>query len=96
MSRARIILSRNSQPALVRHVKLRFDDTRKAWVLLAPERLMTPSETAVDVLKLCDGVRSIDVIAKTLAAEFDAPEDAILADILPLLQDMADKGYLAA
>jgi pyrroloquinoline quinone biosynthesis protein D len=96
MSHTRLVLSPASRPALVRHVRLRFDETRKAWLLLAPERLMTPSETAVDVLKLCDGQRSIEAIAKALAAEFDAPEDAILGDILPLLQDMADNGYLTA
>jgi pyrroloquinoline quinone biosynthesis protein D len=96
MSRDRLVLSPASRPTLVRHVKLRFDETRKVWVLLAPERLMTPSETAVEVLQLCDGARSIEAMTKALATAFDAPEDAILADILPLLQDMADKGYVTA
>ena len=96
MSRQRLILTAASQPTLARHVKLRFDDTRQRWVVLAPERLMTPSETAVEVLKLADGQRTVDAIAAALAAEFDAPHDAIVADILPLLQDMADHGYLTA
>jgi pyrroloquinoline quinone biosynthesis protein D len=96
MSRARLLLTAASQPVLARHVKLRFDEKRKQWVILAPERLMTPSETAVDVLNLADGQRTISAIAEALAAEFDAPADAILADILPLLQEMADQGYLAA
>jgi pyrroloquinoline quinone biosynthesis protein D len=96
MSRTRLLLTTASQPVLARHVKLRFDDTRQRWVVLAPERLMTPSETAVEILKLADGRRTVGTIAAALAAEFDAPEEAILADILPLLQDMADQGYLTA
>ena len=95
-NRERLILSANSRPALARHVKLRMDDTRQRWVLLAPERLLTPSETAVAVLQLCDGARSVTDIAAQLAAEFDAPTAAILDDILPVLQDLADKGHITA
>jgi pyrroloquinoline quinone biosynthesis protein D len=95
-SRERLLLTPASQPQLARHAKLRMDNTRKRWVLLAPERLLTPSETAVAVLNLCDGTRSIDGIATKLAAEFNAPAAAILNDVLPLLQDLADKGYVTA
>jgi pyrroloquinoline quinone biosynthesis protein D len=94
--RQRQILSTASRPALARHVRLRMDDIRKRWVLLAPERLLSPSETAVAVLQLCDGARSVNDIAARLAVEFDAPPSAILDDILPVLQDLADKGYVAA
>ncbi len=92
----RIVVSADSRPALARSVRLRFDETRKAWILLAPERLLTPSETAVVVLQLCDGAASVDAIAEKLAAEYEAPLATILDDILPLLQELADKGYLIA
>lgn len=95
-ARTRLLLSPSARPALAGHVRLQFDDTRAVWVLLAPERLMTPSETAISVLQLCDGQRTIDAVATMLAEEYDAPQDAILADILPVLQDLADKGYLTA
>jgi pyrroloquinoline quinone biosynthesis protein D len=92
---ARIVVEPGSKPALVRSVKLRFDDTRKIWVLLAPERLLTPSETAVAVLQHCDGHRTVLEIARLLAEEFDAPPEAIIEDILPLLQDLADRRFLS-
>jgi pyrroloquinoline quinone biosynthesis protein D len=95
-SRERLVLMPTSRPQLARHAKLRFDDVRQRWLLLAPERLLTPSETAVAVLNLCDGARSIDSMATKLAAEFNAPAAAILDDILPVLQDLADKGYVTA
>lgn len=92
----RLLLSASSRPALARHVRLRHDATRDRWVLLAPERVLTPSETGIAVLKLCDGARSIEAIAGALGAEYDAPPPDILADILPMLQEMADKGYVVA
>ena len=93
---SRLVLAATSCPRLARHVKLRHDATRNQWVMLAPERILTPSETAVAVLQLCDGAARIDAIAEKLAAEYEAPAAEILADILPVLQDLADKGYVTA
>jgi pyrroloquinoline quinone biosynthesis protein D len=55
---------------------------------------LTPDETAVSILKLCDGVRTVDEIAMTLAADYDAAVEDIRGDIIGLLQDMADKRYI--
>jgi len=90
----RALISKTDAPKLARHAKLRFDEARQAWLLLAPEKILTPSETAVEVLKLCDGVRSVEGIAADLAREYEAPVAAILADVLPMLQDLMDKGYV--
>lgn len=92
----RLLLDAASRPKLARHIRLRHDETRGQWVLLAPERILTPSETAIAVLKQCKGDRSIAAIAEALATEYDAPTADILADILPMLQDLADKGYVEA
>ena len=92
--RRRLVLGPTSRPVLARHVKLTFDVTRNCWLLLAPERLLTPSETAVAVLELCDGQRTIEDMAAMLASEFDAPPDTILTDVLLVLQDLSDKAHL--
>lgn len=92
--RGRVTVAAQSRVSLARHVKLRFDETRKVWVLLAPERLLTPSETAVAVLERCDGARTVADVARLLAAEFDAPEGEILADAVALLQDLADRRFI--
>ena len=76
------------------HVKFRFDERRRAWILLAPERLLLPDEQAVEVLKLVDGKRSVDALIDELAGQFDAPRAEIAADVLPLLQDLVDKRVL--
>ena len=94
--RQRLIIDAQSRPALPRHVKLRHDAGRDRWVILAPERILTPDEIAIEVLKLCDGERSIKDIAARLAVDYNAPEDVIAGDVVALLQDMADKGYIKA
>jgi pyrroloquinoline quinone biosynthesis protein D len=78
------------------HVKFRHDETRGRWVVLAPERLLLPDEQAVEILKLIDGERSVDAVIDALAARFDAPRTVIAADVTAMLQDLADKGVLAA
>jgi pyrroloquinoline quinone biosynthesis protein D len=61
---------------------------------LAPERVLTPDDTAVAVLKLCDSKRTVEEIVETLAKEYSASADVIRADVLDLLQGLADKGYI--
>jgi len=87
-------ISEASRPVLPRHTKLRYDETRQVWVILAPERVLAPDEIAVEVLKLCDGLRSVAVIIDELAAKYAAPRDTIAADVVSMLQDLADKGFL--
>ncbi len=90
----KISVSEASRPILPRHAKLKFDETRKVWVILAPERVLAPDEIAVEVLQLCDGVRSVGQMADALAAKYAAEREAILADVIAMLQDLADKGFL--
>ena len=94
MAGRNIEVSEASRPILPRHAKLRFDETRKVWVILAPERVLAPDEIAVEVLQLCDGQRRLADVVDMLAARYAAPRDAISADVIAMLQDLADKGFL--
>ncbi|HLG81187.1 MAG TPA: pyrroloquinoline quinone biosynthesis peptide chaperone PqqD [Bradyrhizobium sp.] len=89
-----ITVSEASRPVLPRHAKLKYDETRKVWVILAPERVLAPDEIAVEVLKLCDGARSVAAIVDELVAKYAAPREAIATDVVAMLQDLADKGFL--
>src|SRR3954470_23947173 len=94
MASRNIRVSETSRPVLPRHARLKFDETRQVWVILAPERVLAPDEIAVEILKLCDGVRSVGDIVNLLAEKYAAPRDAIGADVIVMLQDLADKGFL--
>jgi hypothetical protein len=43
------------------------------------------------VWQLCDGIRTVSEIVAIVAREFDAPADVIEADIIELLQELADE-----
>jgi len=89
-----ISVSETSRPILPRHTKLKFDETRQRWVILAPERVLAPDDIAVEVLQLCDGVRSVEQMIDQLAEKYTADRGAIGADVIAMLQDLADKGFL--
>jgi pyrroloquinoline quinone biosynthesis protein D len=90
----RAIVSATSKPALPRHIKLRHDAARNAWTILAPERVFTPDAIAANVLRLCDGVRTVEDISAELARSYNAPKEQILADVTAMLQELADKGVV--
>jgi pyrroloquinoline quinone biosynthesis protein D len=85
-----------SAPRLAPFARLRHDAARKRWMILAPERVLTPNAVAVAVLRLCDGRRTVEEIAHALAADYSAPQSRILGDVIRLLQQLADKGVLNA
>jgi pyrroloquinoline quinone biosynthesis protein D len=93
-SPGRLLVSLETRPYLPTYLKLRHDPGRGRWVLLAPERILTPDETAVAVLRHCDGKTTVEEISERLAKEYAAPVDVIRTDIVELLQGLADKGYL--
>jgi pyrroloquinoline quinone biosynthesis protein D len=92
----RAMISAASKPAFPRHIRLWHDKARGRWTILAPERIFKLDDVAVAVLQLCDGARTVEEIAQDLASSYNAPRDLILADITPMLQDLADKGLVRA
>ena len=76
------------------HVRFRFDETRQAWVVLAPERLLLPDEQAVEILQLIDGARAVDSVVDELARRYEASRDVIAGDVVKMLQDLVDKKVL--
>lgn len=94
LARQRMTVSEASRPVLPRHAKLKFDAARQIWVILAPERVLAPDETAVEILQLCDGERTVAQIVDVLAAKYAADRAAIAVDVVAMLGDLADKGFL--
>jgi pyrroloquinoline quinone biosynthesis protein D len=44
-------LSAEARPGLAPGVRLTFDKARDQWVVLAPERVLVPDETALEILQ---------------------------------------------
>jgi pyrroloquinoline quinone biosynthesis protein D len=91
---ARPLATARSVPRLPRHVRLHFDPVRQAWALLSPEKVLWPDEVSLSILHLCDGQRSIALISRMLAAEYEADAQEIEADVLAFAQDWSDRMVL--
>jgi pyrroloquinoline quinone biosynthesis protein D len=54
-----------------------------------------PDPIAIEILKRCDGKANVAAIVDDLAATYAAERSQIEADVIAMLQDLADKGLLA-
>jgi pyrroloquinoline quinone biosynthesis protein D len=83
-------------PRFAPGVRLHHDKARARWVVMAPERMFIPDETALEVLQLVDGARDLDAIIDALVAKFEAPRDVIAADVQAMVEDLTNRGALQA
>ncbi|ADZ68794.1 pyrroloquinoline quinone biosynthesis peptide chaperone PqqD [Polymorphum gilvum] len=89
--RRRIEVTRDSRPALPRHVRLHFDPLRARWVVLAPEKVLWPDAISADILGRCDGRRTVAEIVDALAQDYAAPKEQIEPDVVAFLQQWSDR-----
>jgi pyrroloquinoline quinone biosynthesis protein D len=79
-----------SKPRLAAGVRLH-DDPRRGWVLLCPERVIETQGPTSEILRRCDGRRSLAQIVDELAEAFAAERAVIAADVDTLLQELVTK-----
>jgi pyrroloquinoline quinone biosynthesis protein D len=85
------VIAADARPRLARGVRLREDPARGGHVLLAPERVLNPNRTAIEVLRRCDGERTFAGLVDELAGVFAMDREAIAGDVADLLADLAQK-----
>lgn len=81
-------------PRFPRGVRLRYDDVRSQWMLLAPERILKPDGIALEILKRCDGKTTLDAIIDDLVQSFSAEREEIALDVREFLNGLAAKRML--
>ena len=87
-------LTLDSIPKLPRGVRLKHDELRNEWLLLAPERIIKPNNVAVEVLKRCTGTATLAEIIEDLSISFAADRTRIETDVRVLIGDLAQKRLL--
>lgn len=75
------------KPRLRKGVRLTYDKTRDTHVLLFPEGVLVPNETAAAVLSLCDGQSTVEEIATALGARFRGVRAEDVTGVLTRLAD---------
>jgi pyrroloquinoline quinone biosynthesis protein D len=81
-----------TRPRLVTGARLRYDEVREEHVLLIPEGAVRLNPTAAEVLELCDGERSLDVIVGELSARYDGAD--VRDDVQGLVDAMVQRGLV--
>lgn len=84
-------LDPSAKPRLPRGVRLKQDEVRNEWVLLAPERLLKLNPVSVEILRRCTGEASLAEIVDDLSRSFNAPRDRIEADVDAMLSELVRK-----
>lgn len=78
-------------------VVLREDHARGQWTLLGPERVVVLDEAALDVVRACTGgTATVAAGIEALARQYEAPRGDIAGDVLDLLNDLRDRGFVIA
>lgn len=80
-----------ARPRLAPGVRLHFDAKREAWVLLGPERVIEMEGPASEILRRCDGTRTVAQIVDELAALYTADRAEIADDVRDMLTELATK-----
>ena len=78
----------DARPRLPRSARVQFDDVRGRPVLLYPEGAVFLNETGAEILRLCDGSRTVADIAAELGARYEAD---VLADVRAYLEQLAER-----
>jgi coenzyme PQQ biosynthesis protein PqqD len=81
-------LAPTARPALWRLARVGYDDVRQRPVLLYPEGAMLLNETGAEILRLCDGSRTVAEIGDTLSAKYGTD---VSGDVTTYLSAMFDR-----
>ncbi len=81
-----------NRPKLATGVRLHRDKVRDQDVLLFPEGALVLNETAVEVLQLCDGERTLDDVAAVLSERYEGAD--VKDDVSELLDGIGERGLV--
>lgn len=74
------------------HAKLKVDPSRQSTFLVVPEKAIKLNDTAVSILKACNGKNTYLQIIENLQQEYGTIK--IKDDVTEFLQDMISKGWV--
>jgi pyrroloquinoline quinone biosynthesis protein D len=79
-------------PRLSRRFRLQYEEAQSRWVLLYPEGMVQLNDSAAEVLRRCDGQRTVEAIVSELELAFAV--HGIATQVHDLLNEGAQRGWL--
>jgi pyrroloquinoline quinone biosynthesis protein D len=80
------------RPKLSRRFRLQFEEAQKRWVLLYPEGMVQLNDSAAEILKRCDGERSLEAIVDELETAFNVSD--LRPQVISLLEEGQRRGWI--
>lgn len=80
------------KPRLNKTFRLQYEPAQTRWVLLYPEGMVQLNDSAAEILKRCDGERSISGIVTELEVAFNA--QGIEPQVRALLEEGMRRGWI--
>lgn len=84
----------DARPRLAPHYVFRWEASQDAYILLYPEGLIKLNPSAGEILKRCDGERSVAAIVADLQAAFPGNDEEIASGTRALVDVARGKGWL--
>ena len=84
---------RDSVPSVAKPFRFQWEEAQDCFVLLYPEGMVKLNTPAGEILKRCDGERTVDEIISELEEQFSVPD--LSNDVLEFFVDAHGKGWIA-
>ena len=81
-----------ARPRVGAGYRLQWEPAQQAWVLLFPEGMVKLNGSAGEIMKRCDGARSVEQIVADLETTFDT--QGLKADVLAFLDIARGKHWI--
>jgi coenzyme PQQ biosynthesis protein PqqD len=86
------VISSESRPRLASKARLRLDRRTDRLMILFPEKGLELSRTAAEVVRLCNGERTVtDMVSRLLEIHAGADRAAVEREVLEFLNALADR-----
>ena len=87
------MIATDTRPRIGPGFRLQWEAAQDAWVLLYPEGMVKLNGSAGEIMKRCDGQRSIEAIVAELEQAFNV--QGLEPDVLAFVRMAAEKRWLA-
>lgn len=82
----------SEHPTLSRRLRLQYEPAQESWVLLYPEGMVQLNASAAEILRRCDGSRTIAAIVQELEKLFNI--QGIAAQVQALIDEGTHRGWI--
>jgi pyrroloquinoline quinone biosynthesis protein D len=86
------MIALDDRPRMATMFRLQFEPVQDAWVLLYPEGMVKLNTPAAEILRRCDGQRSVEAIVDELEAAF--ARAGLADDVRTFLDQARGRGWL--